>query len=59
MLQAFIEEVGHIYDDLLQGAAENSESEVTEEDDIMLLAAAREISLISQGERKGIRTMTR
>jgi TATA-binding protein-associated factor Taf7 len=35
-----------------KAAAENSESEVTEEDDIMLLAAAREISLISQGDKR-------
>ena len=51
MLLAFVEEVGHKYDDLLQGADENSDSKVEEEDDLMLLAATREIDL-SQGDRR-------
>ena len=51
MLLAFVEEVGHKYDDLLQGADDDSDSEVEEGDDLMLLAATREIDL-SQGDRR-------
>ncbi|KAN0068221.1 hypothetical protein V8E54_013791 [Elaphomyces granulatus] len=51
MLLVFVQEVGHKYDDLLKGADEDSYSEVNEEDDLMLLAATREIDL-SQGDRR-------
>lgn len=59
MLLAFVEEVGHKYDDLLKGADEDSYSEVNEEDDLMLLAATREIDLCQgdrrvKGEKKGL-----
>lgn len=46
-----VEEVGHKYDDLLQGADDDSDSKVEEGDDLMLLAATREIDL-SQGDRR-------
>ncbi|OJD14679.1 hypothetical protein AJ78_05003 [Emergomyces pasteurianus Ep9510] len=44
MLQAFVEEVGHKYDGLLKGASDES-SEGQGEDDLMLLAATRDVDL--------------
>ncbi|RJE20901.1 hypothetical protein PHISCL_06769 [Aspergillus sclerotialis] len=46
MLLAFVEEVGHKYhEQLLQGAAETGDREVKEEDDLLLLAATRQMDL--------------
>ncbi|KAK2806413.1 hypothetical protein FQN50_005830 [Emmonsiellopsis sp. PD_5] len=50
MLLAFVDKVGHKYDYLLQGAAEISNSEVKEEDDLMLLAATRQMDFARRGQ---------
>ncbi|OAX77751.1 hypothetical protein ACJ72_07946 [Emergomyces africanus] len=44
MLQVFVEEIGHKYDGLLKGASDES-SEAQGEDDLMLLAATRDVDL--------------